>query len=316
MKRKRRESEVFSLAFLDIITCGFGAIMLLLIITKPAPVEIEADSGSASIAEMISETIEALGNLRTLGEGLTKLISDHPEPEAPDDSALKQLNESIKIAEEALTGLEGRNRGLEMAKQSLQRATIRPSTATRVRSPEVGGIPVDSEYVIFVIDTSGSMKAIWNQILDVMDRLLDIHPTVKGFQVMSDNGAYLFDSTRRKWISDTTRSRNRVRDSLEFWTSFSNSSPVEGIEIALKTYADRYDKIAIYVLGDEFTGSSYQHVLDTVDRLNNDSKTGFSRVRVHGIGFVSVYYQTGQFATLMRALTENNRGSFVALPAQ
>ncbi len=34
MKKKRRENEAFSIAFLDVITCGFGAIILLLMITR------------------------------------------------------------------------------------------------------------------------------------------------------------------------------------------------------------------------------------------------------------------------------------------
>ena len=32
--KKRRDTDIFSLSFLDIITCGFGAIILLLVITK------------------------------------------------------------------------------------------------------------------------------------------------------------------------------------------------------------------------------------------------------------------------------------------
>ena len=31
---KRRETETFSLSFLDVICCGFGAVILLLVITK------------------------------------------------------------------------------------------------------------------------------------------------------------------------------------------------------------------------------------------------------------------------------------------
>ena len=34
MSRSRRETEPFSLSFLDVICCGFGAVILLLMITK------------------------------------------------------------------------------------------------------------------------------------------------------------------------------------------------------------------------------------------------------------------------------------------
>ena len=38
MKKLRSSGEIFGLAFLDIIACGFGAMVLLLLITKPAPI--------------------------------------------------------------------------------------------------------------------------------------------------------------------------------------------------------------------------------------------------------------------------------------
>ena len=34
MKTKRREIEGLSLSFLDVISCGFGALILLLVLTK------------------------------------------------------------------------------------------------------------------------------------------------------------------------------------------------------------------------------------------------------------------------------------------
>ena len=33
MKRKQRDTEIFSLSFLDVICCGFGAIILLLVLS-------------------------------------------------------------------------------------------------------------------------------------------------------------------------------------------------------------------------------------------------------------------------------------------
>ncbi len=42
MKLARRDAEVFSLSFLDCICCGFGAIILLLVLSEfGQPVEIE-----------------------------------------------------------------------------------------------------------------------------------------------------------------------------------------------------------------------------------------------------------------------------------
>ena len=82
-------------------------------------------------------------------------------------------------------------------------------------------------------------------------------------------------------------------------------------------------KISIYVLGDEFTGSSVEGVLRTVDYMNSRDASGAKRVRIHGIGFPTLFSQAGQsefpetttvrFAMLMRALCERNAGAFVGL---
>ena len=47
MKTKRREIEGLSLSFLDVISCGFGALILLLVLTKvfdPITVEDKVDN--------------------------------------------------------------------------------------------------------------------------------------------------------------------------------------------------------------------------------------------------------------------------------
>jgi hypothetical protein len=182
----------------------------------------------------------------------------------------------------------------------------------------VGGIPVDSEYIIFVIDTSGSMQENhWQRAQDTLREILDIYPKVKGIQIMDDEGAYMFGEYRGQWIPDTPARRKVILERFHDWESFSNSSPVEGIEAAIHTYWAQDKRISIYVFGDDFTGDSIQEVLDTVDRLNRNEDTGKRRVRIHAIGFPMPdrYPQFGsqRFSALMRALCERNGGTFVGL---
>ena len=61
---------------------------------------------------------------------------------------------------------------------------------------------------------------------------------------------------------------------LRNWNVFSNSSPVEGITAAIKTFYDPGKKISIFVFGDEFTGDSIARVIDTVDRINRKDAEG------------------------------------------
>mgnify|MGYP002176967858 FL=1 len=185
----------------------------------------------------------------------------------------------------------------------------------------IGGIPVDSEYVIFIIDTSGSMRQFaWPLLLQKVDETLAVYPKLKGIQVMNDMGNFMFSQYTNQWIPDTQARRRAIMDRLRNWETFSNSSPVEGITKAIATFYRPGRKISLYVFGDEFTGRSIQQVVDTVDRINRRDEQGKRLVRIHGVGFPvqfanpPQYQDTGiKFAILMRTLCAANDGTFVAL---
>lgn len=317
MKKARSSGEIFGLAFLDVIACGFGAIVLLLLISKPAPVDGGGDARAPVRESEIEEATNLVTRLRARWEALQAMPAPQPEPPAgaPGEASGEDtgLEQAIRIAGRRLQQLQRDNQGLERVKESLQRATLRVRTPVTERDPEVGGIPVDSEYVIFIVDTSGSMKEIWDRVMEVMNQVLDVHPRVSGFQVLNDDGGYLVNAYRRKWIPDTPRRRRSILDLVRSWNAFSNSSPVEGIETALRHYARQDRKIAIYIFGDDYTGSSYDEVIETLRRLNPKREAGRRRVRVHAVGFVSDH-STERYATLMREVTRTNEGTFLALP--
>ena len=313
MKRSRAHGEIFGLAFLDIIACGFGAIVLLLLIVKPTPVEVGGMAPPSADAAALAEAADLVSRLRARWDALRAMLADEPERRAATPDGDPALDEAIRLASQRLRTLRSDNEGLERVRESLRRATLRASTAPEERDPEVGGIPVDSEYVIFIVDTSGSMKSIRDEVMEVMDRVLDIHPRVSGFQVLNDNGGYLLGAYRRKWIPDTPRRRRSILNAVRDWGAMSNSSPVEGLETALRTYARQSRRIAVYIFGDEYTGDSYDRVIDTLRRLNVDPATGRSRVRIHAIGFVTTD-NNDRYATLMREVTGSHDGTFVALP--
>ena len=213
-------------------------------------------------------------------------------------------------------------RELAIARQSLTEEMQRLlGSQHQSKNNLIGGIPVDSEYIIFVIDTSGSMFSYsWERMLQELEATLSIYPEVKGIQVMNDMGNYLFSRYRGQWIPDTPGRRKIIMQNLRNWNVFSNSSPVEGITQAIRTFYDPGKKISIYVLGDEFTGESIARVVDTVDRINREGADGERLVRIHAVGFPVQFIRaahlqtTGiRFATLMRELTFRNGGTFVGL---
>ncbi len=185
----------------------------------------------------------------------------------------------------------------------------------------VGGIPADSQYIIFVIDTSGSMQGgAWQKVQKEMLNILDIYPEVKGVQVLNDMGEYMFPAYRDQWISDSEKMRDNIVQTLQRWAPFSNSSPVEGIEAAIRNFYQRDQKMSIYILGDDFQGPSIRQVVRLVDRMNSATRNQQKLVRIHAIGF-PVQFKVGgepgsaaiKFAALMRELSYNNGGTFVGL---
>lgn len=316
MKRHRKDLEIFSLSFLDIIACGFGAVVLLVLISKYSDAPKKGTEQEAiDLLETVLRVEETISRLEgKLSQTQTK-ISNKEALLTHLDKMAKATQTNIMDIETEIAWATRDVEGLLLVQQSLERArraSIQPATSKK-RVSEVGGIPVDSEYVVFIIDTSGSMQSIWGRVLAELENVIRIHPAIKGFQVLNDNGEHILSAYTGKWIPDTPGRRKSVIELLRGWKSASNSSPVEGLTVALKRYANPNAKVSIYIFGDEYSGSSYDPVIEALDSLNTNRVTGQRLARIHAVGFIS-NYSTSRFATLMREVTRRNDGTFVALP--
>ncbi len=328
MKKNRRETEAFSLSFLDVITCGFGAIILLIMIAKTGPIpvpEVSPVPDNGLIKNLQEQLFSLRGEAAVLNRELSakrEQLSQHKERIAILQQQLAAI-ENKKAAASQQVAVDSRIKGqLEQAKQELT-AEMRKILAQRVEKSNdyIGGIPVDSEYIIFIIDTSGSMfQNSWPKMIEQLVQTLEVYPQIKGLQVLNDMGDYMFSQYRGKWIPDTPGRREILINRLRNWRPFSNSSPVEGITAAIQSFYSPDKKISLYVYGDEFTGPSIQAVVRAVDKLNPADNKGRSRVRIHAVGFPVQFANPRQlqitgirFATLMRELTRRNSGTFVGL---
>ena len=323
MRKQRRPWQEASLSFLDVISCGFGAIILLLIIVRISdPTAIE------------EQEINPQDRIKTMQTQLFKMRSDRAQLQdkyATRQQRLIQLKKQIIDLEQKANRLRAESKlsSNSQEKQQLQLALqVLTEEMERLQSPEfkpknqlIGGIPADSEYIIFVIDSSGSMQVgAWEKVKLEMLTILDIYPQVKGLQILNDMGKYMFPAHRGQWIPDSSEMRNNIITQLENWAPFSNSSPVEGISAAIKTFYSPDRKISIYTLGDDFQGRSIRSVIKIVDELNGANGGSERLVRIHGIGF-PVHFSRGRapsnaaikFAALMRELSYNNGGTFIGL---
>lgn len=324
MRRRRRGSDN-NLSFLDVVSCGFGAIVLLILITKPADGPPAEDF--SRLIELLRGQLEAASKRRDEAQGEERTALEKVERErarlAAERAALEEAREDQTRARadaRAAAKIEGRLRtALQSLNEEMRRLALKPSP------PDViGGIPADSEYIIFIVDTSGSMQRFaWEAAMKQMTTLLDAYPEVRGMQVMNDMGSYMFQGYRGRWIPDTPERRKIVLRQFRRWHSYSNSSPVEGIVAAIRTFRTKSDKISLYVLGDEFTGESIEAVVRAVDRMNHVG--GERQVRIHGVGFFtreeiekidpSYANTTARFAALMRELSRRNGGTFLGVEA-
>jgi hypothetical protein len=323
--RNRRGIEEFSVSFLDVICCGFGAIILLLMITKTVqPVLLE--KSNINMQGQVAQRENALFEIRGQIAELRRQVNDEQADLAQKLDELAELQQQLAIIlgqfdnlSEAQQEISTENLQLASAKQSLTDEMQRLLGLDFKRdSGLVGGIAVDSEYIIFVIDTSGSMQSVaWPQVVRKVSETLAIYPTVKGIQVMNDMGDYMFTRYAGRWIEDTPALRNSIIQTLQTWAPFSNSSPVEGITAAINTYYDPDKRISIYVFGDDYTGNSIEDVVEAVDRVNLADESGRRRVRIHAVGFPVYLDQPNarvyRFAALMRELAFRNDGTFVGL---
>ena len=324
--RRRREVEVFSLSFLDCICCGFGAIILLLVLSEigqPAALE-QSRKHLGGEVRLLEEQLHAIrgqtdelnrelaGSRETLERArgrLTNLAGDLSRIQGryagsrEDASVTNIIERQLVSAQQTLT-------------EEMQRLVTR--RAQSPRSAAIGGIPIDSNYVIFIIDTSSSMTSNhWDVNLAIVDEILSLYPHVRGLQVLNDQGTYMYEGTRGRWLPDTPELRKEIRERARKWRAFSQSNPVPGMEEAVKRYWAPDKRVSVFVLGDEFTGDSIQEALDSIGSLNKPGPDGRRPVRIHAIGFPEGAdmspFTNIRFSALMRLICEQNNGTFVGM---
>jgi hypothetical protein len=323
--RKNRNTDAFNMSFLDVICCGFGAVILLLVVTKiyePITIEQSKIELEALLQILQQELFDVRGDSVTLNRDFNSLdteLAAEDELLASLRSELRQLQgQFAPVGDEANLAQKGE---LFAARQELSEEMQRLLKDFKQADDDttVGGISVDSEYIIFVIDTSGSMfQGPWKLVMQMVNETLKVYPEIKGIQVLNDEGRYMFSSYAGRWIPDSPSSRRNIIKRLASWNPYSDSSPVEGITEAINTFYEPGRKVSVFVFGDDYPRGSVESVARYVDAINQGDNQGNRLMRIHAVGFPT-QFQRGtspnalRFANLMRTLCERNNGSYVGL---
>lgn len=167
MSRKRKETEVFSLSFLDCICCGFGAVLLLFVLTASRKAE-EMDDLQAAIMEIIGEMEdeiakndkEILDRKLTLafetkraedsGARLTETKKRHTEL----DDMLKLLLAQLAAIEEELGKLIDDKENMPKQEEKVPIPIPNPD-----RRQYLTGFDIMGEQVLFLVEASAGMTA-------------------------------------------------------------------------------------------------------------------------------------------------------------
>lgn len=241
--RKRRELSPFSLSFLDIMSCGFGAVVLLFLIIKhnvinmpPLPaadrstasevskLEKEIRTGKAGLAEL-RNTIAEVDQKKVTAEGLARRIQEKLEDKAGQvkaASAMEQTTEIEKLKQDLKKMQEEKNR-ME-AKSGETGQNIRSFTGEGNRQ-YLSGLKLGGKHILLLMDVSASMlddsivnvirrrnmsdevkrsSHKWQQSLRIADWLSTQFPPGSQFQI------YAFNTSAGSVVKDTTGQWLRV----------------------------------------------------------------------------------------------------------
>lgn len=317
MKRSK-ENESPSLSFLDVIACAFGAIVLLVLILPVGTLGILADSEplNKALQRLILDRqaiVDEIEELERQVERNRNLLASAQSSSSSQDSRVETTRKTITVTTQTIEETKRQIRMTEAARKQVQE---KPKE-TPVVTSEYAGIPVDSDYVAIVLDTSSSMKSIWQRVTDEVRNVLSLYPRIKGFQIVSDNGKYLLSHKKREWIDDSPHNRNVALQAIQSWRTASPSSPAQGIRTALDDLYHIHEEMALFIFGDDFSSSDDldQYIRD-IDKTVNKAAGDAVGLRIHAIGFESgMTHSETRFAVLMRELTQRYNGTFLALSA-
>jgi hypothetical protein len=327
---RRSSVPLFSLSFLDCICCGFGAIILLFVLTMGCETKVVQELRER-LQRIVEDQLITLANLRRSQDEIliTQARASVSTIALQERDTLKQL--LARLEQQVAEQKAARDRLLvdvEVVKTDLA-ALQKPKEIELSVDPAPIGLPAASNHVAFIIDSSGSMRdpnteRIWPIVQKKFDEVLNAYPEVKGIQFLDADGRFIISGRQAEqgWLPDNAATRNAIKAALTDYDIFSNSNPVPGIVRALRSLLDENDpemKMTIFILGDEFTGTA-DAVLRRLEELNPRDASGKRRVVINAIGFptaVKMGFSMGntgvKYANLMREVCFQHGGAFIAL---
>ena len=249
MRRHRRGFEQFSLSFLDAMSCGLGAVILIFMIINHAS-ERQATETFRDVARNLSLLEQEVLEKRSAAESLAAAIQ---ETEAQLEAALREaasLEEIIDQEDDSDQEVRTRDQNIQALKEELKAIEKQVNTlreqqgdgdATRAFAGEgrrqyLTGLKVDGERILILLDSSASMlddtilgvirrrnmgearklaSPKWQRALNTVDWLTTQVPADARFQIYQFNTALkpALEGTEGQWLG--TDSGRRLTRAVE-----------------------------------------------------------------------------------------------------
>ena len=313
--KEKKTSEVFSMSFLDIMACGFGALVLILLISEFNEVEIIENKYTANLfLKKQDEVVTKTNQLTNTDEELTTKIKNLISIQDELNNVKNKLRNRANIVEELSKLSQVRQSKISLKKDDQKKP---------VEQVVASGIRIDSRYLIFIIDNSGSMVegAPWSRVVKEIETIIMTFPSLEGFMVMNDTGKTIVGSG--SWVEPTKSNRLDAIKKLKSVSAMTNSNPIPAIEKSINIYGKKYDDVGIFIIGDDIRENKNVDLrLLQINKLNTKDD-GSKYVRINALGFLTSRRLSLQgyafeddntkYLTIMRELTEQNGGTLVVI---
>ncbi|MBT5902854.1 MAG: hypothetical protein HOH58_12190 [Opitutaceae bacterium] len=329
--RSKRETADFGLSFLDCICCGFGAIVLLFVITMGS-----ANNMIQTLRDQLQEVAQRrLSKMEQLDARETEVARRALEAKDSVNQAqtrsqrLRSMMDTLSLQIAQLQAGQDKMM-VEMEDEKDQIASMQTELDVEMPLPDINlpvGLPIASNYIAFVFDTSGSMRdtatdQLNSMAMEKIQNVLDSYPEIKGVQFLDADGRFMLRGTPGIWLDDKPETRLGAMRALANYPTFSNSNPVPGIFRAIRSLYQPDNPemdMAVFVFGDEFTGQA-EPVIARLETINPRKEDGSRHVSINAVGFPTVLRyplmgaHTGmKFANLMREVAYKHDGAFIAV---
>ena len=162
---KRRETEVFSLAFLDCICCGFGAVILVFILTvsqKTMVDKSDVDAARDRLKKVQSDVVLSQAELDRLAKVLAAAqleLQDINAKSTQDQLKLTDRKRELLLMLQQTGALKDALHTLLGEKKALPTEDVAPPVPIPNvdRRQYLTGVKLQGEFVVFLVRTSGSM---------------------------------------------------------------------------------------------------------------------------------------------------------------